>query len=218
MKTQILCFLVLTLVTTYGGEKLKPTHLKPGKILFQSDFSTTTTLDKTHWQPRQGTRWAIGAGVLKGIPSSPEYQTKKKATGKGHIGNVPRIYLLNVPKDYILSYRFKLEGGRQSKAVPLVEFGHHITRVFFSPEGPRLLIDHEKKTLAKIGTPLQLGQWYNVLVEVQGDSVVVQIESIGTLQGKDPFIGKSDRPMVGFTGNVNGTLYLDDIRLVSIAK
>jgi hypothetical protein len=199
-----LCIVLLATVATYG-EGLKPKHLKPGKTVYQNDFSTSAPLNKTHWQVRQGTRWSIEDGVLKGIPSSAEYQAKKKATGKGHTGNIPRIYMLNTPQDFILSYRFKLEGGKPSGAVPLVEFGHHVSRVYFSPEGPRLLADHEEKTLAKIATPLELDRWYTVLVEAKGDAIVVQIEGIGTMSVKDSFLGKTERPIIGFTGNVNGT-------------
>ncbi len=218
MMTKTICCLLMALTTTYGKEALTPTRLTPGKIIYKSDFSKTAPLDKTRWQTRQGTRWNIEGGVLKGIPSTPEYQAKKKATGKGHTGTIPRIYMLDIPRDFILSYRFKLEGGKPSGAVPLVEFGHHVSRVHFSAEGPRLLSDHEKNTLAKIDQPLELGRWYNVLVEARGDAVVVQIENIGTLSGKDPFIGKTERPIIGFTGNVNGIIYLDTIRLTEVMK
>ena len=213
LKTLYILFLATAIPCT--GE-LNPMHLKPGNTVYQNDFSKPDPLDKTRWQIRQGTRWTIEGGVLKGMPSTPEYQAKKKATGKGHIGSIPRIYMLDVPRDFILSYRFKLEGGKPSGAVPLVEFGHHISRVYFSAEGPRLLADHEQKTLAQIDQPLQLGRWYNVLVEAQGDAIAVQIEGIGTLSGKDSFIGKTERPIIGFTGNVNGTIYLDEIRLFEI--
>jgi hypothetical protein len=207
-------FIFAVVATAAHGAGLKPKHLKPGKTVFENDFEKSGALDETRWQVRQGTRWSIENGALKGIPSTPEYQKKKKATGKGHTGNIPRIYLLDPPRDFILSYRFKLEGGKPSGAVPLVEFGHHVSRVYFSPEGPRLLADHEKKTLAEIGTPLELDRWYNVLVEAKGDSIAVQIEGIGTLSGKDPFLEKTERPIIGFTGNVNGTIYLDDILLI----
>jgi hypothetical protein len=207
-----LCILFLATATGYG-KGLDPKHLKAGKVVYQNDFSKSSPLDKAHWQMRQGTQWNIEDGVLKGIPSTPEYQAKKKASGKGHTGNIPRIYMLNTPQDFILSYRFKLEGGKSSGAVPLVEFGHHVSRVYFSPEGPRLLADHEEKNLAKIDKPLELDQWYTVLVEAKGDAIVVQIEGMGTMSVKDSFIGKTERPIIGFTGNVNGTIYLDDIHL-----
>jgi hypothetical protein len=207
-----ICILLLA-ATVCQGAGLKPNHLKAGKTIYQSDFSKAEALDKARWQTRQGTQWDIADGVLKGTPSTPEYQAKKKATGKGHTGTIPRIYLLDTPQDFILSYRFKLEGGKPSGAVPLVEFGHHVSRVYFSPEGPRLLADHEEKTLDKIDTPLELDRWYNVLVEAKGAAVSIQIEGIGTLNGKDPFIEETERPIIGFTGNVNGTIYLDDIHL-----
>jgi hypothetical protein len=214
---KILCILTLAASASYGTE-LNPKYLKPGRTVYQNDFSKSEPLDKTRWQPRQGTRWTAEDGVLKGIPSTPEYQAKKKATGKGHTGNIPRLYMLDTPQDFILSYRFKLEGGKSSARVPLVEFGHHVARIYFSPEGPRLLADHEEKTLAKIDTPLELGRWYHVLVEARGDTISVQIEDIGILSVTDTFLGKTERPIIGFTGNVNGILYLDDIRLMVVEK
>jgi len=202
----------------FGGE-LKPTFLKPGKVIYKDDFKKIKQLDKARWQVRQGTQWSIRDGALKGIPSTPEYQAKKKATGKGHTGNVPRIYMLNMPKDYILAYRFKFEGEKSSKLVPLVEFGHHVSRVYFSDDGPRFLADHEKLTLDKIdGKTIKDGKWYSMLVEVQGDTIAVQIEGIGTLKAKDDFLGKTERPMVGFTGKTNGEIYIDDVQLIEVKK
>jgi len=204
--------------TAFGGE-LKPTFLKPGKVIYKDDFKKLKQLDKARWQVRQGTQWSIRNGALKGIPSTPEYQAKKKAADNGHTGNTPRIYMLDVPKDYILSYRFKFEGGRSTKLVPLVEFGHHVSRVYFSDDGPRFLADHETKTLDEIdGKQIKDGKWYNVMVEVQGDTIVVQIDGIGTLKAKDDFLGKTERPMVGFTGKTDGEIYIDDIQLIEVKK
>lgn len=200
----------------FGGN-LKPIFLKPGKVIYKDDFKRDGALDKERWQVRQQTRWTITDGVLKGIPSTPEYQAKKKAEGNGHTGNIPRINMQNPPKDYILAYRFKLEGGKPSDAVPLVEFGHHVSRVFFSPEGPRFLADHEQKTLDKLdGKTIKDGQWYNVLVEVKDDTIIVQIEGLGTLKAKDDYLGKTERTTIGFTGNVNGNIYLDDVQLIAV--
>ena len=200
----------------FGGN-LEPTFLKPGKMIYTDDFENDVKLDNSRWQIRQKTRWRIEDGVLKGIPSTPEYQKMKKATGNGHTGSVPRINMENVPKDYILSYRFMLEGGTSSKLVPLVEFGHHVSRVYFSDDGPRFLADHEKLTLDQIdGQKIEDGTWYHVLVEVSGDTLVVQIEGLGTLKAKHEFLGKTERPGIGFTGKTNGNIYLDDMRLIAV--
>jgi hypothetical protein len=198
-------------------ENLNPTFLKPGKVIYLDNFNDPGELDTERWQLRQKTRWTIEGDVLKGIPSTPEYQKMKKATGKGHTGTVPRINMIDVPADYILAYRFMLEGGKASKLVPLVEFGHHVSRVYFSDDGPRFLADHEKLTLDQIdGKTIEDGTWYNVLVEVAGDAIVVQIEGWGTLKGQNEFLGKTERPTIGFTGKTNGNIYLDDVKLTAV--
>jgi hypothetical protein len=57
---------------------LKPMMAVPDAVVLKDDFSRSHALQKGVWQTRQGTRWSIEDGVLRGQQSSPEYQAKKK--------------------------------------------------------------------------------------------------------------------------------------------
>jgi len=77
--------------------------------------------------------------------------------------------------------------------VPLVEFGHHVSRVYFSNGGPRFLANHETQTLDQLdGKKIEDGKWYSVMVEAQNDTIMVQIEGISTLRAKNGFPGKTN--------------------------
>ena len=53
---------------------LQPVMVIPEKSVLQETFSKSGPVNKTNWQSRQGTRWSIEQGVLRGRPSSKEYQ------------------------------------------------------------------------------------------------------------------------------------------------
>lgn len=100
---------ILCLTSLTQAVELKPLLAQPDQIVFEDDFTKSAPLDKTNWAKRQGTQWAVEDGVLRGRPSTPEYQAKVK----DHKGYEPRISAPVTPAQFIakFSVRFELSGG-----------------------------------------------------------------------------------------------------------
>src|SRR5205814_8053891 len=96
-------------------------------------------------QPRQGTRWAIEDGVLRGRPSTPAYQAAKP----DHKGLEPRIAAPITPAEFIVHASVRFKGGDETAIVPFIEFTHHKVRVQFTKAGLVVLADHESVKLAE---------------------------------------------------------------------
>ena len=73
---------------------------------------------------RPGTRWTIADGVLRGIPSSAEFQAKKK----DHFGYEPRISIPACPREFAIQFDVRFVGGQPTAIGPFVEFGHRMAR------------------------------------------------------------------------------------------
>lgn len=69
---------LLALVPATPAADLKPMMAVPYQVVRQNDFSKYGPLNKLQWTPSKGTHWKIAEGVLRGSPSTPEYQAKKK--------------------------------------------------------------------------------------------------------------------------------------------
>ena len=83
------------------------------------NFSQAKPLEKTVWQSRQGTRWAIEDGVLRGRESSPEFQSNRK----DHFGYEPRLSIPVTPAEFVAEFSFRFVGGDETAIVPFIEFG-----------------------------------------------------------------------------------------------
>jgi len=198
-----------------GG--LQPVLAKTGGIVLHDDFNTPHALDKKVWQNGQGTRWEIKDGELQGIPSTPEYQ----AARKNHKGLSPRIALLAVPQEYAIQFSFKLDpnpiNGKPKPAdLPYVffDFGHHMTRLLLDDKGAHLLASNETVTLAEDKTfRFKPERRYEVLFELKGDDVVIQIQDGPTLRGKHELIAQQKKSF-DFIGN-GEMLHIDDLTVWS---
>ena len=104
---------------------LQPLMVIPEKSVLQETFSKSGPVNKTIWQSRQGTRWSIEQGVLRGRTSSKEYQ----ASRTHHYGYEPRVSVPVTPAEFLAGFSFRFVGGEESDIVPFVEFGHHVCRV-----------------------------------------------------------------------------------------
>ena len=93
----------LGLVAADSPNDLQPLMAVSDQVVLQDDFSETHPLKKGVWQARQGTRWEITDGVLRGQQSSPEYQAKKK----DHFGYEPRLSIPVTPPEFIAKFSFR---------------------------------------------------------------------------------------------------------------
>lgn len=196
---------------------LKPLMLVPDKLVLQDDFSKPHALDKTQWQARQGTQWAIEDGVLRGKPSSEEFQ---KAKAGDHAGLEPRIAAPITPKECIARFAVKFSGGEETSLVPLVEFGHHVCRLRFSKDITELLADHDAvRTNEAKGFKYKPDTWYSMLWELRGDEVVIQIAGGPTLYAKHPSYAEAPATGadgLGIAGPRGGSVEVDDVLIYSI--
>lgn len=221
MRSQI-CGLVLVVLLTQisfgqiSGE-LQPMLVKNDNIILHDDFNTPHALDKKVWQNGQGTRWEIKDSELQGIPSTPEYQTARK----NHKGLSPRIALLAVPQEYAVQFSFKLDpnpvaGKPKPTDLPYVffDFGHHMTRLLLDDKGAHLVASNETITLAEDKAfQFKPERRYDVLFELKGDEVVIQIQDGPTLRGKHELIAK-EKKSFDFVGN-GEMLHIDNLTVWS---
>ena len=174
MKSITILLLSLFPVFTLAAERstLLPLMAIPDKVALRDDFSKDGPVDKTDWLSRQGTRWRIADGVLRGIPSSSEYQAKRSH----HKGFEPRASVPKTPSEFIATFSFRFLEGKENAVVPFIEFGHHVCRVKFSTkEGAFILADSETLRVANgSGFKYQPGKWFHVLAELKGEEFVIQ--------------------------------------------
>lgn len=191
---------------------LKPLMAVPDKIVLEEDFSKAKPLVKGVWQARQGTRWAIEEGVLRGRPSTPEYQ----ASRKDHKGTEARISLPACPQEYIIRFSARFLEGEPTTVVPFVEFGHHCVRIAWAGGGARMLADSESVLVNE--TPkfkVEPGKWMHGLAEMKGDELVVQFADGPTLYAKHPRFA-AEKDGFGLAGTKGGTVELDDVTVWSV--
>lgn len=196
-------------------DSLQPLMNVPAKVVYSSDFDAAAPVNKSDWQRRQGTRWTIANGVLRGQQSSPEFQASKS----DHQGFDPRIKSLKTPPQFIAKFSVRFIDGDETSLLPLIEFGHHNVRLKFSKSGVKLLADHECVLLAETSeVKLISGHWYHLLAERNGDQFVVQFVDGPTLYGKHASLAIPVEPSdgLGIAGPRRGFVEIDNVTLWSI--
>lgn len=214
--------LLLTHSTAHAEQNnLTPMLATPGQVHLKMNFDDDFVIRKGHklFTLGQGTRWEAKDGVLVGTESSPEYQAKKKAQGNGHLGTAPRLQFPNSPRDVILKYSFKIVGGQGTKLLPMIEAGHHLRRIYFGAEGSRILVDHEKTTIAENDFVLQTDKWHHVMLEIKGDEFLVRFQDGPTLYGTHPSVGAEFANYnIGITATNKGTIHIDNMSIWQASK
>ncbi len=220
LTTSILLFL-LTFHTAIASAaepaaNLKPLLAQPDKIVLQHDFSSTAQLTKESWREQMGTRWKIADGVLRGIPSTPDYQASKP----DHKGFEPRINCPVTPDQVIAAFSIRFTGGSETFIVPFFEFNHHVARVKFTKDSVFLLADHDSLKVAETKTlKYEPGRWYHCLAELKGEEFVVQFADGPTLYARHPSYAlppPSGAPGMAVAGPKDGTAEIDNVTLWSI--
>ena len=109
-----LAALLPALPSAAAHHELKPLLAQPDKVALSNDFSRPAKLEKEHWQRRQGTRWSIADGVLRGLPSTLEYQASKP----DHKGLEARLSVPSTPPEFIARFSIRFLDGKESSIVP----------------------------------------------------------------------------------------------------
>lgn len=221
MKSITILLLSLFPVFTLAAERstLLPLMAIPDKVALRDDFSKDGPVDKTDWLSRQGTRWRIADGVLRGIPSSSEYQAKRSH----HKGFEPRASVPKTPSEFIATFSFRFLEGKENAVVPFIEFGHHVCRVKFSTkEGAFILADSETLRVANgSGFKYQPGKWFHVLAELKGEEFVIQFADGPTLYAHHECFAKpnpSGGNGLGVAGPHGGTVEFDNVTIWNVRE
>ncbi|MEZ5384014.1 MAG: hypothetical protein R3F13_00725 [Prosthecobacter sp.] len=210
-----LLLLALAALSTRAAD-LAPLLAQPDQIVLENDFSEAGPVNKEHWGARQGTQWSVVDGVLRGKPSTPEYQAKKK----DHFGYEPRVSCPVTPAQFIARFSVCFDGGSETAIVPFIEFGHHVCRIRLFKDGAEILADHESVKLAQTeDLRFEPGRWYHVLAEMKGEDFVVQFADGPTLHAKHASFAKAPESGgngLGIAGPKDGTVEIDNVTLWSI--
>ena len=218
MKQPVLLTLALFLTASAVAEEITFGPAVGKELIYDETFlGKHTSLPKEVYQPRQGTRWVIADGVLRGIPSSAEYQAKKDH----HRGLEPRLSFPVTPAECIARFSIRFLEGEETSIVPFIEFGHHIVRVRFSEkEGVSLLVDYESLKVAEDKSyRYPKGEWIEIHAALKGDEFLIQITDGPTLYAKHPVIPKrapSGGAGLGLAGPRGGAVEINQLYLWTV--
>ena len=201
----------LFLLSPAQSAEYQPELFKSTRLIYAETFDGA--LNPEFWEVRQSTTWEIKEGVLKGSPSSKEFQEKKKASADpSHAGLKPVIFLKKVPENFVCTLRMRYDGEAFKKGSPLLDIGHHIHTLSFAEKTTTLTIKKNVETLA-IESPLfSLNAWHDVALELKKGTLLL------TIDGKKH---RFDSPQIDMTGHAQidfkaldfGTCQIDDVRL-----
>ncbi len=188
---------------------LKPLLVQVDRIKLRDDFDKPKPLDTKIWKPIQSTRWAIEEGVLKGIPATPEFQ----ASRQDHNGPKPVMDIKGLG-DFAIDVKIKFEGKALGRSA--IDFDHHILAVRFTEHTVGIYEHSGKEPVSKsTGFEVKTGQWYHVLAEVKGDTLVVQFERGPTLVAQSAPLA-APKGEIRFIGPMQGAIQLDDLTIWSV--
>ncbi len=218
-KETTLCLLIWATFTAKLFS-LEPLISSKGTLLFEDTFDSGEA--KPEWKALHGTRWKVEGGAYKGIPSTKEFQ----ASRDNHTGATPSMTLHVPARECILEMSVKISGKLNAAHVGFNEgttanTTGHIFRVILGTEtGTALQKDRNSQKEGDRDQIIETSdwkpkrdQWFTVMLETQGDEVVVQVDGGPTLVAKNP---RLDVPKAW--GNFKargkeGSLQYDNVRL-----
>ncbi len=213
IKKAILPALVYFTVATFvHGASLEPQLVQIDNLVLEENFSKSRPVNKDNWKPRQHTQWAIEDGVLRGKPSTAEFQ----ASQDHHQGFEPRLSIPSCPDEFAIQFSMRFIEGKGTPLCPFIEFGHHKARIYWSNAGAQLMAKGESVQLDhNVSFTLESGTWYHALAEIKGDEFLIRFSHGPVLYGKHPSLDveKDGFGVAGFRG---GQVELDDIKVWSI--
>ena len=177
-----------------------PLMVKPGQPLVSWEFNPGDEVDAKGMKFRKETVYAVTEGSLHVTPPS---LVKKEAGKKTKWGdsNFARAGLVGLPQDFVAwahwKYNQPSDPAVLAKGLVYIDLGHRMIRVTFSREGAVLMLENhligrhdEKPVIVLQRAPdlkLRPNHWYDIIAEVKGDEVVIQIDD-HVLYGKHDLI------------------------------
>lgn len=186
------------------GTELKPTLAEPGSVVLEESFS--------------------GGELGKGfVANKGDWQIKEEVLvgrEKKEDMHAAVLTLQHPHRNSIIRFSFQLDGATGFN----LSFNHakgHLFRIAANETGLTLTKDADKKdpnskaqALAKASGKFDSGQWYTLLVEIQGDKVSVQSDNGSKL---DIQTSALDVDKTGYRFVMRGeSLLLDDITVWSV--
>ena len=195
-----------------------PLMVVPGELLVVWEFSADEDADSKQLKLRKETVSAVSDGALHVMPPSLVKQGEGKETKWGD-SDFARAGLVGLPQDYVAWARWKYlrptDADALAKGLVYIDLGHRMIRVTLTREGAVLLLENhlmgreEKKPAIVLQEVPELklipDHWYDILVEVKGDEVVVQIDD-QVLYGKHDLIAKERYDTFNFDATGDGYL------------
>jgi hypothetical protein len=207
----VLALAFTPLLHAADGPEYKPELFKSLKLVYADDFKGE--LNKSFWEVRQNTTWAIKDGVLTGSPSSKEFQDKKKASDDpSHAGLKPVIWLKQVPENFVVAMRVRYDAKAYQKGFPLFDLGHHIHTLTFGEKATTLAIKKNVETLPAQEPLFSLNQWHDVVIELKKGAILLKIDGKKRLfESKN--IDGSGQHQIDFKAVDGGSCQIDSVKL-----
>lgn len=173
--TRILLATATLSAAAFGAKSadLAPVLAKPGPVTVDENFSASD-LGKL-WNVAKG-NWEVKGGTLVGSEKKEDSHAAVLTLGqKNH--------------DSVIRFSFKFD-GTDNLSLSYNHAAGHLFRVNIAKDGVTIMKDGDKKNpaikpaqLAKAEATFAQGQWYTMLVEVQGTTVAVQTDNGVKLSG-----------------------------------
>lgn len=201
-----------------------PLMVEPGQSLVSLRFDADDEADSKKLKFRKETVYAVEGGALHVMP--PSLVTKEGAVKtKWGDSNFARAGLVGLPQEYVCEARWKYirpaDVDASANGLVYIDLGHRMIRVTLTREGAVLLLENhlmgreEKKPAIVLqeapALKLKPDHWYDILVEVKGDEVVVQIDD-HVLYGKHELIAEERYDTFNFDATGEG-YFLDRIEV-----
>lgn len=193
-------FLTLALSSALMSAAPQPLMMTPGERIVSWQFNRESDADKKWLSFRKETVYKVEDGSLHVIPPAIANQGIKKESDWA-TSSFARTGLVGLPQDYVCQLRWKCNQPTDPKALAkglvYIDLGHRGIRTTFSREGTTLLLENhlmgrDAEVRSKIlqtepGFSLEYNKWYDIVAEVKGSEVVIQIDD-HTFYGKDDLI------------------------------
>ena len=205
--TRILIATIALSAVAFGAKSanLTPSIAKPGTATVDESFAASE-LGKL-WTVAKG-NWKVRDGVLVG--------SEKKEDSHAAV-----LTLSQKNHDSIIRFSFKFDGTNNLS----LSFNHaagHLFRVNIAADGVTIMKDGDKKNpaikpsqIGKAEAKFEQGQWYTMLVEVQGTKVSVQSDNGVKLTGEHEALNV---PKTGYRFVVKGaSVAIADVKAWELA-
>ncbi len=190
---------LLSIATNLAG-KPKTLMVVPGKSIVSLTFDKASDVDKAWIKFRKQTGFSVEEGAMRAIPPVL-IDIPEEKRGNFWNSNFARAGLIGLPMDYVCSARWKYIRPANTKDLEegllYLDMGHRMIRVTVNRQGAVLILEnhligrHDGKPAIVMdeapGLKLTPDKWYDVVVEIKGDEVVVQFGD-HVLYGKHPLI------------------------------